>query len=184
MWRSATAAHRTHSPSPPPSAHMQVQLSSCSAPYVSPAERQAGANALDPHKIMDPTFTLLHEACRLEDEDASLDIAQQAPPITTHLHASRAPQPHCSPRPCPPATDDPGHTVRSYRTHPIPSLRVLRSSYQPGYSLTPRRNSTASRSRRSIWLAAWGRCLRLPNHCRDHWLHVRPVWREWCTVLI
>ena len=41
---------------------------------------QAGANALHPHERKDPTLTLLHEACFLEDEDASLDIAMQVLP--------------------------------------------------------------------------------------------------------
>ena len=47
--------------------------------------RQAGANALHPHDREDPTLTLLHEACFLEDEDASLDIAMQVLPTPAPL---------------------------------------------------------------------------------------------------
>ena len=54
--------------------------------------RQAGANALHSHDREDPTLTLLHEACFLEDEDASLDIATQVlptpPPLQQLPHRS------------------------------------------------------------------------------------------------
>lgn len=97
-------------------------LVACSAPRLSPAEPQAGANALDPHKLMDPSFTLLHEACSLEDEDASLDIAQQAPSTTlTHRVRLRLIR-------CPRLLQTTQGTVCSYPTHLIPTLRVLRSS--------------------------------------------------------
>ena len=46
---------------------------------------QAGANAPHPHEREDPTLTLLHEACFLEDEDASLDIAMQVLPTPAPL---------------------------------------------------------------------------------------------------
>ena len=67
--------------------------------------RQAGANALHPHDREDPTLTLLHEACFLEDEDASLDIAHQVSPPHPHPHPAPAagapppPPPFCQ-RPC------------------------------------------------------------------------------------
>ena len=51
---------------------------------------QAGANALHPHERKDPTLTLLHEACFLEDEAKSLDIAQQVPSHTRSPTAQRS----------------------------------------------------------------------------------------------
>ena len=79
-----TGCSSLHSPPTPP--HRPSLATTSAAPScVSNHITQAGANALHPHERKDPSLTLLHEACFLEDEDASFDIATQVLPTPPPL---------------------------------------------------------------------------------------------------
>ena len=80
--------------------------------------RQAGANVPHPHDE-NPTLTLLHEACFLEDEAASLDIARQ---VHAPARAGPAPPPTNPLAPAPAAAAAPPPTLRPHTSVENPLL--------------------------------------------------------------